>query len=714
MTAFGNRAYKSLKSLKQLLPQGTRMQSTLTSFEIAAIILELRDRLAGARIKNIYQTRGKTLILSLHRSNDANLSLLIESGKRLHLTSYLLEKPQQPPGFCMALRKHLRNGIINDISQFEFERILTISVSTRVGEFKLVVEIFGDGNIILVDPHNLIQQALRFKKMRDRNVMRGEPYQHAPTRGKNPFTADVSTLLQLRSFKELEIIKGLTKLLSISGKYAEEILVTAEVNKREKCELLEDQDFNRILTALKSLLTHLKLGKLEPCIILDENGAWIDVVPIQLKRYERFTSKKFATFNEAVDDYYARAFGERELTVEAREIEQVIAKQQRILNEQQEMLASARKARETMKKAGDEIYRHFNEMQSFLEGIMKDKRGGRTWKEIISQIEREKESGKIPSLYFQSLEVKKLIVKLEIGDLSLSLSLRKSAQENAATFYNQAKKAQKKVVGAEKALQETTQRIEKLGEQREIRLQKPAKSLDKRKKKTWYEKFRWFFSSENLLVVGGKDAITNEILMKKHVEPDDLVFHADLAGAPFVVLKTKTQTPSQESIFESAQLAASHSRGWKAKYSAIDVYWVYPSQVSKTPPTGEYIQKGAFVIRGKKNYVRKTPLQLVIGIDLNTKPPTIVGGPMQAIKTKTKVYVEINPGDTKSNKLAGEIRNTLKRLVPKDLQEEVSRIPLAEIQVFIPFGKGAIGTSRDHTAEENRVHRRKRGKKKSK
>ncbi|MCW4052966.1 MAG: ribosome rescue protein RqcH [Candidatus Bathyarchaeota archaeon] len=690
------------------------MQSTLTSFEIAAIILELKDRLSGARIKNIYQTRGKTLILRLHRPNDANLSLLIESGKRLHLTSYILEKPQQPPAFCMALRKHLRNGIINDISQFEFERILTISVATRVGEFKLIVEIFGDGNIILVDPHNLIQQALRFKKMRDRNVMRGELYQHAPTRGKNPFTAEVSTLLQLRSFKELEIVKGLTKLLSISGKYAEEILLDAEVNKREKCELMEDQDFNRIIAALKSLLTHLKMEKLEPCIILDENGAWIDVVPIQLKKYESFTCKTSATFNEAVDDYYARALGEEKLTVIAREDEQDIAKQRRILGEQQEMLASARKTREIMKRAGDAIYSHFNEIQAFLERIMKDKRDGRTWKEIISQIERDKESRKIPSLYFRSLEAKKLIVKLEIGDLPLSLSLRKSAQENAATFYKEAKKAQRKAVGAEKAIQETTHRIEKLGQQHEVRLQKPVKPLDKTRKKAWYEKFRWFFSSENLLVVGGKDAITNEILIRKHVEPDDLIFHADLAGAPFVVLKTKSQTPSQESIFESAQLAASHSRGWKAKYSALDVYWVHPSQVSKTPPTGEYIPKGAFVIRGKKNYVRKTPLQLVIGIDLNTKPLTIVGGPMQAIKTKTKDYVEINPGDTKSSKLAGEIRNMLKRLVPRDLQEEVSRIPLAEIQAFIPFGKGAVGTSKDRAGEKNRTHRRKRGKKKSK
>ncbi len=174
------------------------------------------------------------------------------------------------------------------------------------------------------------------------------------------------------------------------------------------------------------------------------------------------------------------------------------------------------------------------------------------------------------------------------------------------------------------------------------------------------------------------------------MEPHDLVFHADITGAPFVLIKTEGKRPSQKSIAETAQLAASHSRGWKAKFSALDVYWVRPEQVSKTPPSGEFLKKGAFMIRGKKNYVRRAPLRLAIGVDIEAAPLTVVGGPKDAVKARTDVFVEMVPGDLSSSKLANKIRQMLKQKVSKNMKEKVSKISLEEIQAFIPSGKGKI------------------------
>lgn len=665
------------------------MQKTVTSFDLAAVVLELRERLEGARIQNIYQLRGKTIVLKLHQPSQPALHLLIEPGKRLHLTSYLLEKPQEPPAFCMVLRKYLRNSTIAEISQHEFERIVVIKARTKEGEFKLILELFGDGNAILVDNQGIIRQALVFKRMRDRNILRGEPFQQAPSSGKNPLHIRQLDLLELKAFRDLEVVRALTKFLSIGGTYAEEILLRAQVDKNKRCELLENGDLDKMFAALEEILSPLETGKLEPRIIIDQTGRWVDVVPAPLRRYESLGCKEFETFNEALDEFYAKTLTEQEVSKVAEKAEEAIARQQRILKEQ-ESLEEAKQDAERMRRVGDKIYTHFHQLQTLMQRIMDEKRSGKAWQDIVSELEDEKKTGKEPSAFFEGLDTKKLVLNVMVEGLPFSLMLMDSVQDNAATYYERAKKAERKAEGAEKAIEETLRRIEDLRRQKEVAVEKTGKPVAKRRKEAWHEKFRWFHTSEGLLVVGGKDAVTNEILVKKHTEPHDLVFHADIAGAPFVLIKTEGKTPTEQSIYEAAQLAASHSRAWKAKFSAIDVYWVHPEQVSKTPPSGEYLQKGAFMIRGKKNYVKKTPLRLAIGLDTKTELPTIIGGPKDAVESKTAVYVEIVPGDLPSSKLASKIRQMLKKKASKDLQEKVAQIQIEEIQVFIPFGRGEV------------------------
>ncbi|HEX69548.1 MAG TPA: fibronectin-binding domain-containing protein, partial [Candidatus Bathyarchaeota archaeon] len=71
------------------------MTKTITSFDIAAVIAELRRiiKIGKARISNIYQISPKTIILKIKNPGAQPLNLLIESGKRIHLTSYKIEKP---------------------------------------------------------------------------------------------------------------------------------------------------------------------------------------------------------------------------------------------------------------------------------------------------------------------------------------------------------------------------------------------------------------------------------------------------------------------------------------------------------------------------------------------------------------------------------------------------------------------------------------------
>jgi len=320
---------------------------------------------------------------------------------------------------------------------------------------------------------------------------------------------------------------------------------------------------------------------------------------------------------------------------------------------------------------------------------MNEKRSGKNWEEIIETLRREKKKSRVPAIYFEDLNPKTLSLRVSVEGQVFDLDLRTSAQRNAAEYYERAKKAEKKAQGAEEALKQTQMRIEKAKRRRLKETESMPKLPPKKRRREWYEKFRWFRSSEGFLAIGGRDRIQNEILIKRYMEPKDLVFHAEIAGAPFVLLKTEGKNPSENTLYEAAQFAASYSRAWKEGLGSISVYWVYPDQVSKTPPSGEYLSKGAFMIRGSRNYIRNVPLEVSIGVVKKDDEIQVIGGPPQAVAKQTDVYVKIIPGKEPSGRLAKQIRNLMEKMLSEKGCKD-AQIPLEEIQRFIPSGRGAI------------------------
>jgi len=255
--------------------------------------------------------------------------------------------------------------------------------------------------------------------------------------------------------------------------------------------------------------------------------------------------------------------------------------------------------------------------------------------------------------------------------VKIDFDLRKSVPENANLHYERAKKLRGKIPGLTKAMEETHRKIENAGAER---AESQPRMREKPQRK-WYEKFRWFESSQGYLVIGGRDATTNEILIKKHLEPKDLVFHADIPGAPFFAVKNTSGAPvPDETRRQAAQAAASYSRAWSSGSGSVDVYEVDPGQVSKSAPAGEYLTKGAFMIYGEKRWHRKMELKAAVGV----AEGSVIGGPQEAVSAKTKDYVTITVGDTSAGALAKKIR------------ERLGAGELDEIQRFLPPGPGRM------------------------
>jgi len=670
------------------------LKKVMTSFDVAAATHEIGESVRGAHVSKIYQIGTQTLLLKLRRPNQPKLQLLIEAGKWLHLTSYAHETPKKPSAFCMSLRKYLNNGVIKEVRQHEFERIAVTEIGTRQGDFQLVSELFGGGNVILVDPEGKILQAMTYKRMRDRNILRGELFQHPPARGRNPTKLDNQDFREIKKFEETEVVKGLTKFLSISGTYAEEILLRAEVNKNRDCGSLTEQEVESIFNQLQNLLSLIDLAVMESRIVSDETGEWIDVTPVPLKRYEQFEQEAYERFNSALDDYYAKITTAEMKEEVAEEVESEVSRYQRILKRQQKALESLKEPITKNKTIGDLIYMHFGELKSLMQKIMEKKRIGKSWEEITAQIEEGKKANRPPETYFHSLEPKNQFLHVSVDNHMFSINLRHSIQANADKYYSKSKKAEKKLRGAEKTLQETEAKIEKAKKQ--VTKQKETQQpLVKRRKKQWFEKFRWFHSSDGFLVIGGRDATTNELIIKKHMQPQDIVFHAEIVGAPFVLIKTEGKTAPEQAINEAAQLAASYSRAWREMLTTMNVYWVNPDQVSKTPPSGQFLKKGSFMISGSKNFVHGVPLRVAVGVKIGDDEMMVVGGPVDAIAGQTEVYVEIFPGDKKSSQLAKQIRHLLSMKVSEEQKRMVTQIPIEDFQRFIPLGRGKMKHNRN-------------------
>lgn len=238
---------------------------------------------------------------------------------------------------------------------------------------------------------------------------------------------------------------------------------------------------------------------------------------------------------------------------------------------------------------------------------------------------------------------------------NIILDIKKSVAENAAAYFEKAKKARRKMEGARTALEKARKKLQELTVEQGAREEKEKSQKPVLRKQNWYEKFRWFISSEGFLVIGGRDATSNEMVVKKHAEKQDIVFHTDMAGSPFFVIKTDGRQPGEATLQEVATATYVFSRAFKLGHLSTQVFWVKPEQVSKEANAGEFLPRGAFMIRGKTNYI--TPeADVVIGI---AKDGAIMCGPKHAIQKSCEKVVELAPGDEKPSDVAKKVRALL-------------------------------------------------------
>ena len=105
----------------------------LDGLVVNSIAHELNSKLVGGKIDRVHQPENDEILLYV-RNNRENFKVVLSSSSsnpRVYIANkYNKENPLKAPMFCMLLRKHLQGGIITDITQVGFERIIKISIES--------------------------------------------------------------------------------------------------------------------------------------------------------------------------------------------------------------------------------------------------------------------------------------------------------------------------------------------------------------------------------------------------------------------------------------------------------------------------------------------------------------------------------------------------------------------------------------------------------
>jgi Predicted RNA-binding protein homologous to eukaryotic snRNP len=360
---------------------------------------------------------------------------------------------------------------------------------------------------------------------------------------------------------------------------------------------------------IQELIERIKAGKIRPCY------SETTFAPVEFPNCKEYQG----SFNDLIEEFFAKA-------------------------EEEERERKLKEALEQEKRKLETTIDEVNRSAEAYEGEAKKLR------ELADKIRAE-----YPT-YEEMLKDKKGKVKVSIDGIEVELDPLIGLNRNLGLIYERAKELEAKAKKARVALQELQAKLANLEAQIEERVSESRISVRKRE---WYERFRWSFTRNGLLILAGIDADQNESIVKKYLDLNDVFLHADIQGAAATVLKCEKE-PTEEDIRDAATIAAAYSKAWKVGLSYIEVFWVKGDQVSKSPPSGEYLPKGSFMVYGKKNYL-KVPLELYLCLENYEGSYRPFVGSEESVRRRCEKYVKLVPGEEDPSQATEKVIRVLQK-----------------------------------------------------
>lgn len=568
------------------------------------ICMELKNTLIGCKVDKVYQPEKDEIHLNI-RTLGSNLRLLISASSnnpRVYFTKFTKDNPQNPPMFCMLLRKHIQGGRVVDVEQVSLERILKISIESmnEMGDMtvkELVIEIMGKhSNIVLIDKSSekIIDSIKRvpISISSVRQVLPGLIYSAPPSQDKAyPINIEKDEFLNfLNNSENLPVFKFLYQtFIGLSPLIAREICFLSNIDSDIKLSSLSEETKANLFKIFKDLYLNVKNGDYTPTVVKDEND--YDIVAfssINLNQFGSLPKVNFESISELLDYYYLTRDKVDRIKQKSNDLRKSITiKLDRALNKlsKQEREISDAEKRDIFKIYGELITANIYQLKEGLEEVELDNFYSENYEKIKIKLSKNLTPSENAQKYFKKYN------KLKTAYSIVSKELVKTKEEISYLEH---------ILLA----LETSTEVEELDEIREELIKegylKRSNSKKSKKQTKSTSQPHHYKSSDGFDIYVGKNNNQNDYLTLRFASKEDIWLHTKVIPGSHVIIKSEGRDVPENTILEAAYLAGFYSKGKMSSNVPID----YTERKNVKKPNGA---KPGMVIYDTNNTVYITP-----------------------------------------------------------------------------------------------------------
>ncbi|MCI4349555.1 MAG: NFACT family protein [Thermoplasmata archaeon] len=591
------------------------IKDRFTSLDALALSRELRGYL-GARIDKAFDHEGGGWAVTFRNAARGKRELVIVPGRYATLVGESAHTDELSP-LSKELRRLLTGARLRGAVEPAGERYLELELIAGADDppLLLAAELFGSGNL-LVAREGKILAVQHARTWAHRAVRIGAPYERPPVRA-NPLVSTAAEIEAALLASRTDRATTLAARLGLGGPVAEEVLVRASLQGSVSAPAEAASASIAIRAAIDRILE--EIGDQPRGYLYRRDDVWLDAEPFPSQRMRSdptLIEEVRPTFSEAAVVFFESL--ELGPPAETPRDARLLAELGRQREQQANAILALTVEAERLSADGTALLSEFASAETLIEEAV-----------------RLDPAAKEP-------------VEIRLGERTITVWPRRPLRESAQLMFEESKAVRSKLEGARAALAATERRI---AEERPAPVPRSARTpaaAEERRTLNWFERYRWFLSSEGVLVIGGRDAASNDLIVRRYLHAADRYVHAEIHGAPSVIVRNPpagSSPPGEATMQEAGQFGVSFSKAWRAGWASGGAFWVTADQVSKAGASGEFVPRGSWVIHGTKNRMKDLTVEVAIGTQPYEEKELWTVGPLRALAARGSARFVLTPGE---------------------------------------------------------------------